>query len=776
MAGTSDYRVYASYLDEDRNQHDAARNVTAVDGSGTSVHTITFDGPGLGKDVSGITYYDVVPGPTFAVVLIGNVTNGTGAAWELGDDTDWDDTVNTYSNIQPYDGQRPAASSAKLTGQSLTIAVTYDEPVWYRQLADYTVVLKDGGEAAIVDVSDDAGNAIPPGSKGHASAVHVLALGASLDAGDIEHLRIAALNVTDPAGYTRGGAGGAGNPLLNDTVAVEEGFPPRPLGASITGPAEVTVTFDEPAFALPANYPGVRIWSDYLPFDARNRTVAGVAGSGTPVHVLALDMPDRPIPLPAAGQTATGWVEIYGVADALGNAAGVPQPIFVNITEGRARDGQPHLIAARFTGPNEVTVSYNSSAVVAAGGYAVLADWQSMLDAPPLPDVPNYTHSVYQHNGPRQTVVLNYTAVNATLASGNGTAVHVLNLTGGGVTASATGLINITGLARLDGTPVAGYADALVYDGQLMRVASAWWNAETGTAFVEYGEPARGPLSGYPGAEVRGRDGARSAASEDRGVESVATGRLAVLRDSTLQIGGGLAGDRVFFDRAAALFDGTILGWKATGGDVAGGALLDGMYAANSTAVNGTIVRATLVNGTVSVGTLEGGSAANSARIANATVARADIAGAYLANATIAVNATRTVVADIAGADIAGAFLANATVANGTTVRYYDASGPRPASNSSVRYIDGAHADGPFAPTRITFERPTPGTVISAEPPSLLDARPVRGGYAGNLALLDGSTREVLVEPAAAQIDGFYRTTATASWVVQASLTAPAAA
>ena len=784
VASASDYMVYASRLDGDGYQHDALRNVARVDGSGTTVHTLTFDGPGLGKDSGEWQYNEVIAGGTWASVFIGNVTNGTGATW-AGYDSDWNDPDWQWGfEYLPDDGQRPAVSSAKLTGQNNTITVTYDEPVQYRQMADYKVVLDNGSSVNVVAVFD--GDSVVLGAN-ETSRVHELRLNEPVDLDGITHLSIAAQNITDSADYVVNGTS-TSNSLLNETVAVTEGFPPRPLSAAITGSAEITVTFDEPVNSSPANYPDLDIWlDDYISPSVPSRTVAEVAGNGTATHRLTLSMPDTPIPRLLAAGGAAGWIAVSGVSDTGGTAMSSGQSATVPLADERTSDGVPQLVAARFTGPNEVTVSYDDPAAVPAGGYSLWAEWESLRTATPGPNVTNYELN-YTHTLPDGTTArpaLNYSIVDVASVSGNGTAVHRLALGGGGVTDAATGLINITGLAAPDGTPVgAPYLDAAVYDGQMMRVSSAWWNAGTDTVFVEYGEPALGPLSAYRGATVRGYDGSGNLGSETRGVESVTIGNLAAMRDSPRLIGAELAGDQEFFTRAARLLHNTLTNWELAEGGVAGGNIAWGndtvKYTGrviNSTSVNGTVVAGTLVKDSIISGSVVAGSFTANVTGANVDVdtfvGNVYVTGTKYANGTTfdsdvyvtgeiaLVNSSDAFISDVAitGTNITGAALSRDDDINDDgewVVRFYEGD-TAPAPQSNVARINGT-----FTVSRIAFDRPTPETVIVREEPAVLNRSSILGGYTGQLVLPSGNTVDVRVEQGTAWIDGYYETSQSA--------------
>ncbi len=485
------------------------RNVTRITGDGTTVHTLTFDGPPVAKNAAD------------AGIYVGRITNASNVLWS-GWASDWDDpTTFVYEPV--YDAQRPAVVSAKLTSDR-TLAVAYDEPVSYASYADYSITLAGGGTVAVTSVvsGDGDGLAIAPLET---AVQHVLGLESSVSLDEISMLNINGSNVKDASQYLVNGTYVIGNALLDNPVVVDDGMAPRPIRAEIVGPLSINVTFSEPVHSSPANYEAITIASDYLQFDARNRTVtAVVAGNGTAMHTLMLDMPDRPIPLVARGSVAAGVIGIVGVTDLNGNTMLAVEDI--PITDARNMDGAPWMIAARFTGYNEVTVSYNASAWVPDGGYSVLASAASMpyANASEKFDY-SWTYNSTNYNG-------TFVSLDIVGVEGNGTALHKLTINGSsGVGRSAYGLINVTGLAQLDNTPVGrDYTNEFVYDEQLPRVVSARITGDR-TVVVEYDQPTVGPLSGYQKVVVYDNDGQPTEVD----VSMVRTGTMSTLGRSFSQ-------------------------------------------------------------------------------------------------------------------------------------------------------------------------------------------------------------------------------------------------
>ena len=501
------YMVAMDPDDLDLNDDYDLRNVTGIDGNGTTVHTLTFDGPPVAKNAADKGIY------------VGRITNASNVLWS-GWSQDWaDPSLFGYEPVA--DAQRPAVVSAKLTSNT-TLSVAYDEPVSYTTPDDYSITLAGGGNVAVTSVVGGDGFAI---AASEATMQHVLGLNSHVSLDEISMLAINASNVKDASQYLVGGTFVIGNTLLDNQVMVGDGIAPRPIRAEIVGPLQINVTFSEPVNSSPANYEAITIASDYLPFDARSRTVtAVVAGNGTATHTLMLNTTDEPIPLVPTGSVTTGVVGVVGVTDLNGNTMlGIED---IPITDARNTDGAPWMIAARFTGYNEVTVSYNASAWVPDGGYSVLASAASMPYAPAdskFEYVWNYTNTRY--NG-------TFVKLDIVDVEGNGTALHKLTINGSsGVGRSAYGLINVTGLAQLDNAPVGrNYTNEFVYDEQLPRVVSARITGDR-TVVVEYDQPTVGPLSGYQKVVVYDNDGQPTEVD----VSMVRTGSMSTLGRSFSQ-------------------------------------------------------------------------------------------------------------------------------------------------------------------------------------------------------------------------------------------------
>ena len=518
-ASTESYKVAMDFYNFDGDYD--LRNVTAIAGNGTMVHTLTFNGPPVGKDAGN---------DGAAYIMIGSVTNRTGTLWVDWESTWADPPSNYYANSDVADAQRPEVVSARLTSGT-ALAVSYDEPVTYVQAADYRLMLNDNSTVAVESVFNADGD---PLVRFQYSVTHVLVLNRSLALDEIMHLAIANANNTDASSYLVNNTSVTGNQLVDDTVTVTDGQPPTPIRAEIVGPLQINVTFSEPVYTSPSNYAGLAIYANYVAFEDENRTVTAVEGNGTAVHTLTLDK--KPIPLPSTGPTATGRIDIASVSDLAGNS--MANPKYLAISDARTRDGVPWMYAARFTGPSEITVSYNASATVPEGGYSAFVNARSMPDAPES-DTFSYTWGSYNVSYANRTSATGerlfaagsyngtFVKLNITSVEGNGTPLHRLMVADDGIQKTATGLINVTGLAQGDGTPVArNYTDVIVYDEQLPRVTSARITGNN-TVVVEYDQRTFGPLSGYPAVSVR-MDG--SAAWEDRAVTRVFSGTMEVLK------------------------------------------------------------------------------------------------------------------------------------------------------------------------------------------------------------------------------------------------------
>ena len=528
-AGLDSYYIYADVYN--LNGEYDKRNVTALDGNRTMVHTLTFDGPPLAKDA------DSGSDPTVGVV-IGDVRNSTSTLWSLWGSV-WDDP--SYIMGTEIDGQAPKVVSAKLNNKRVTI--TYDQPTSYADVTDYTLTLDNGTTVGVERVESEG---VTLTAYVEYSAVHILVLNVPIALSDMPVLNISA-KVTDDSDYYVAGEAVTGNPVLErEMIAVTDGIPPVPLRAEIVGPSAINITFSEPVNSSPDNYRKLQLVTNYDV--TADPSITSVTGSGTTVQTLNLDMRGKPILL-IPSDPVRGYVDIEGVADMNGNAASSPNN---TITDARMPEGAPSMTAARFTGPNEVTVTYNASVTVRDGDYKVLAYAHSVKDTSDYGTIVNYTFASYKlagSNASDPTFGLNGTFANVTIASigGNGSPTHKIQLSGSGVLKTATGVLNMTGTAS-DGQ-LLNRTNAPIFDEQLPRVVSARITGNN-TVLVEYDQPTFGPMYGYRSV---------SNGTDSRSVEAVRTGTTGVID----ALAYGTFGAR---NSSGSVFDRT-LGWFVGGDD-----------------------------------------------------------------------------------------------------------------------------------------------------------------------------------------------------------------
>ena len=504
-ANTGSYYVYADAFNEDGDYD--KRRVTDLAGNGTKVHMLTFNGTGLPKDASSYT------SPT-ANVVIGDVKNTTGALWS-GWDPAWDDPDYGQSAA---DGQGPTIMSASLMAMNndTFVTVTYDEPAAYMALTDYTLTLDNGTTVGVDRVENSEGVELASYDR---SEVHKLFLdGTTVVTGSLD-LDISEAVVDDPtASYADNGSYVNGNPVTNrDAFRVADGgVPPVPLRAEIVGPSTINVTFSEPVNSSAANYEGLVLITNYD--ITKTPVITSVSGNGTSVQTLTLDMSGKPILLVLA-DPVRGLVNITGVADAGGNAMTEPIPDFA-IAEARTSEGNPSMIAARFTSPNEVVVTYNASVTMQDNGYTVLAYSHSVKNAT---EYETLTRTLtWTVNGTSVTDDGEFARLTIDSIEGDGTHTHKIRLSGSGVLNTATGLIDAVG-SDPNGNLV-NHTSAPVHDEQLPRVLSARVTdvgpAGNRTVVVEYDQPVFGPMNGY--AQVTSED-------ETREIVKLRTGTTGVI-------------------------------------------------------------------------------------------------------------------------------------------------------------------------------------------------------------------------------------------------------
>ena len=491
IADTGSYYVYADFYNADGDYD--KRRVIDLDGNGTKVHTLTFNGTGLPKNVSSTLTPE-------ADVVIGDVRNTTGVLWS-GWDSDW---VDSFVGALAADGQGPTIMSASLMamGAETFVTVTYDEATTYVALTDYTLTLDNGTTVAVDRVENGEGLGLQTYDR---YKVHKLILDGAIVVTGSLNLTLSEDIVDDPnIFYAVNGSYVNGNPVTNrDGFRVEDGgVPPAPLRAEIVGPNTINVTFSESVNSSVANYENLELVTNFN--ITKTPTITSVSGNGTAVHTLTLDMLGKPIPLVLA-DPVQGVVDIAGVADTGNNTMTDPVTDFA-IAEARTPDGTPSMIAARFTSPNEVVVTYNASVTMQENGYTLLAYAHSVKNAAEYETL-NRTLT-WTVNGTSVTDDGEFARLTIDSVDGDGTHTHKIGLSGGGVLKTATGLVDILGTDPSGN--LVNHTNAPVYDEQLPHILSARIvDNPTGnkTILVEYDQPVFGPIDGYAqvtsGDEVR---------------------------------------------------------------------------------------------------------------------------------------------------------------------------------------------------------------------------------------------------------------------------------
>ena len=480
-AGTGSYYVYADAYDNDGNDDYDKRSVTDLAGNGTRVHTLTLNGTGLPKDAG-------ADSSAIADVVIGDIRNTTGALWGSWDPA-WDDPTYGHSAA---DGQGPIVLSASLTGMN-NVTITYDEPAAYVALTDYTLTLDDGTTVGVDRVENGEGLDLVSYDR---SEVHKLILNGAIYVTGSADLSISEAVVDNPFAtpYYAGGDPVNGNPVTNrnEIRVADGGVPPVPLRAEIVGPNTINVTFSEPVNSSVTNYENLELVTNFN--ITKKPAITAVSGNGTSVHTLTLDMSGRPIPLVLA-DPVQGVVDIAGVADT-GNNTMTDPVTDLAIAEVRTPDGTPSMIAARFTSPNEVVVTYNASVTMQENGYTLLAYAHSVKNAA---EYETLTRTLtWTVNGTSVPVDGEFARLTIDSVDGDGTHTHKMRLSGGGVLKTATGLVDILGTDPSGN--LVNHTSAPVYDEQLPHILSARIvDNPTGnkTILVEYDQPVFGPMDGY---------------------------------------------------------------------------------------------------------------------------------------------------------------------------------------------------------------------------------------------------------------------------------------
>ena len=341
-----------------------ARPVVALSGSGTAEHVIRFGGGRAASDAEGSAAVNA----TAVTDLAAPRPNALGPPGQLA--------------LRLGDGQGPALASALVTGPR-EVTVRYDEPAVAAPGAYSS--LEIGGEERAIAGSHGLGG----------SAEHVLefrgAAAASGAAGSV---------AVDPARISDGGGSpmGTGAPFAH---ALGDGQGPALASAAVTGPREVTVLYDEPAWATRAAYPSLEVGGEARP-------VVALSGAGAAEHVIAFG--GEPAEAGAAGELRINATEVTDLALPLHNGLGAGM-LTVALGGHRAAAAE-----AAFTGPNKVRIEYSAPLGPPAGHRGPVYGGVSAAGGEGAAPVPGGV-------------------------SGLGTAVHTVRFGGGGVAAHTEGSI-----------------------------------------------------------------------------------------------------------------------------------------------------------------------------------------------------------------------------------------------------------------------------------------------------------------------------------------------
>ncbi len=290
------------------------RPVTDLEGNGTDMHTVSFDGNPVGLDETGSLEVD-------AAAIRDEAT------LPLGED----------GPIELGDTQPPSVRSA--TAVSLdTIRVVFDEPVLDpgTGAGGWSV---SGGDAAGIAVASSPDIAAPSG-------MLTLALGGQLP----DTAPDGVLLVYDPAAGSIEDR--AGNALAASSTAVADGIAPSIASAFVAGPSEAEVRYTEPVWASPGAYASVSLSSGGDP-----RPVEGLEGNGTAAHTVSFGGE-------AVGQGTTGSLVMD--ATAVRDAAMLPIGSDAVLRVGLAGEApavvQPGEATAKavFAARNTVSIAYSA--------------------------------------------------------------------------------------------------------------------------------------------------------------------------------------------------------------------------------------------------------------------------------------------------------------------------------------------------------------------------------------------------------------------------------
>ena len=365
------------------------------------------------------------------------------------------------------DGLAPRILHAEITGPNRA-SVQYSEPV-------------RAGAGAYGPVSVDGGEEEPraaEGLSGNGTDRHVVRFGGAPAAADSTgSIAVDAAAVVDLAS-PRPNALGSSGPL---DVRLDDGQRPRLVSAAVTGPRTASVLYDGPVSAPEQG--GERPAYSRLVVDGTAREIVGTSGlNGSAEHVLEFGGP-------AAGTAATGSVDVdpERVSSGTSGLLGSGERIGVDLADGQA----PRMLSANVSGPHRATVGYSEPVRAGLGSYLNLTVGGAALPAEGL--------------------------------SGDGTAVHAIELGGAPAAADSTGSIAVDAAAVVDlASPrpnalgSSGPLVARLGDGQGPPIASARITGPSEVT-VRYAEPASALPGAYSSLAVDGGSAREIAGSSGLG-------------------------------------------------------------------------------------------------------------------------------------------------------------------------------------------------------------------------------------------------------------------
>ena len=350
------------------------------------------------------------------------------------------------------DGLAPRILHAEITGP-LRASVQYSEPV-------------RAGPGAYGPVHVDGGGPRPvEGVSGNGTDGHTVRFGGEPAAADSTgSITVDAAAVADLAS-PRPNALGPPGPL---DVRLDDGQRPRLVSAAVTGPRTAAVLYDEPVSAPGPG--GAQPAYSRLVVDGAAREITGSRGlGGSAEHVLEFGGPP-------AGTGATGSVDVdpERVSSESSGPLGSGARIEVALADGQA----PRVLSANVSGPHRATVAYSEPVWAGLGSYLNLTVGGVALPAEGL--------------------------------SGDGTAMHAIELGGAPAAANSTGSMAVDAAAVADlasprphalGPP--GQLAVRLGDGQGPPIESARITGPSEVT-VRYAEPAAAAPGAYSSLFVGG--------------------------------------------------------------------------------------------------------------------------------------------------------------------------------------------------------------------------------------------------------------------------------